>query len=700
MLSALLIPLTIQAQYDSFLSFMAAIQAQTGKDLTILADATPRELVSYGYGVVQHGGHRMNFLNRLSVRKKFLMLSVALVAVVIIESGLVFYLSRVVTQETARLGWNINPILRDAHRLKVDIIQVQQWLTDISVTRGLNNLDSGFEEAEKYAQEYRKLISDLKTLDPEQSQSYENMRVAFEDYYQLGLDMTRAYISKGTDAGNRLMGKFDRVSADLTLKVDAYLDNAWQDTDTSYLSQSKAAKVASHSIAIGSLVILAAIIVCFLIIRNMIASLKKFIDIFDLMSEGDLTPKADTSRQDELGKLGEMFNSATNDIGHTLIGIEHPSLVLTEIAMEMLESSKETEGRVRMQAGEIDQVATAIAQMTQTVQEMAANCAQAKDAADNVENAARHGQKMVAASTDTSNAVAEEVDKTAEMIRHLEEDGGQISTIVDTIRDIAEQTNLLALNAAIEAARAGDQGRGFSVVADEVRSLANRTQGATGEIQTMIEKIQRRTDEAANTMLTVKQTTDTNVEQSEAADEALKQIAQSVDIITAMNAQIASASEELNAVMASSDQNVIAANETAQHSTTVAERAYESGIRVTVLAGEIRALLKRFRINKDEVMNAENHRKALFAWSDSYDVGIEEINRQHKVLIEIINEIINLQQNGRSKELIRRVLDGMIDYTVNHFGYEEYLMQKTGYPEFDEHHARHERLAISGFPNG
>jgi methyl-accepting chemotaxis protein len=641
----------------------------------------------------------MNLLSNLNIRKKFLIMAIAMTAVVGIESSVIFSESATITRQATELKENINPILNKAYQVKIAVIQVQQFLTDISATRGLDGLDDGLDEAENNAKQFRKLISELESLDPQHRKGYEKMLAAFNNYYEVGKRMAHAYMEQGPIGGNAMMADFDAVAENISENVDTFLESAKHNTADSLTAQAESADASTLYVGIGSLAIVAMVLLTYILKRRTIGSLDKFINIFAIMSEGDLTPKADASRKDELGNLAKMFNSATNDIGYAISGIDHPSQVLTNIAAETLKSSEETETQVRVQAREIDQVATAITQMRATVEEMAANTSQAKDAADRAQDAAGNGQQVVDSSISTSNSVSEEINKTAEVIQRLEEDGVKISTIVDTIRDIADQTNLLALNAAIEAARAGEQGRGFSVVADEVRSLANRTQDATGEIQQMIEHLQQGTTQAASTMQAVKNAADSNVDQSSATSEALQQIVQSVGVITNMNLQIASAAEEMNAVMANVDQNVVAANETAQQSTEIAERAYESGIRITVLAGEIRSLLKRFKIDEDEIRASDTERKVLFTWDKKYDVGIEEINRQHKVLINIVNEIYNLQQHNRSGQMIRRVLEGLVAYTINHFGYEEYLMKKYDYPEHEDHKVSHGKLLeqVSGF---
>lgn len=640
----------------------------------------------------------MKGLANLSLKKKFFLLSVVLAIVVALESSVIFMESASIKQQSTQLYDEQIPVLNKAHMLKLSVVQVQQWLTDISATRGLDGLNDGFEEAESNAQQVRLLISELRAFDKANQERFDSMLNSFEDYYQTGIQMAQAYVVDGPAAGNKLMASFDAVAAKISQDVDGFVEEVQRDTDASLAQQQRSASTATKYIAIGSLIIYLFIGFFLFVNRGVVRSLHKVVGVFNHIAEGDLSQRADVNRGDELGELGRIFNSAVTDVGTTVVAVKTSSQLLTEVATNMLEESRCTEEGVSRQASEVGQAATAITELASTVQEMALNTSKAAEAADKALNSAANGKSVVSASIMTINGLAQEVNRSAEMIRHIEEDGRNISVILDTIREIADQTNLLALNAAIEAARAGEHGRGFAVVADEVRSLASRTQESTGEIQEMIERLQNSTQGAVDTMMSGKSAAESSVEQAASASDALQQIVNSVEVINDMNVHIASAAEELGAVTSEIDRNIVAVSDEARLTAEVANRSYESGNRVMALAGEVRSLLKRFKIDESDLI-ANNERELLFAWNESLDVGVAEVNRQHKVLIGIINELYHQTQTNRSINAVRRLLDSLVDYTVNHFNYEEHLMQKYDYPGFAEHKERHEALIgqVSGF---
>ncbi|MBI2779856.1 MAG: PAS domain-containing protein [Gammaproteobacteria bacterium] len=235
----------------------------------------------------------------------------------------------------------------------------------------------------------------------------------------------------------------------------------------------------------------------------------------------------------------------------------------------------------RQQQLEIDQVATAMNEMSATVHDVARNAGQAASAARNADAEAQKGKRVVGDNIDAIDALAAEVERAAQVIQKLEAESGSIGTVVDVIKSIAEQTNLLALNAAIEAARAGEQGRGFAVVADEVRTLASRTQQSTQEIQQMIQRLQSGASEAAKVMVQGRSQAQDAVKQAAQAGESLESITRAVANITDMNTQITSAAEEQSAVSEEINRNIVNISQIGNQ---------------TAAAAQLQSLVRQFRV--------------------------------------------------------------------------------------------------------
>ncbi|VAW71428.1 Methyl-accepting chemotaxis sensor/transducer protein [hydrothermal vent metagenome] len=312
--------------------------------------------------------------------------------------------------------------------------------------------------------------------------------------------------------------------------------------------------------------------------------------------DGDLTKRIDESSSDIIGRIGSHYNTFVEKIRMTVTEVVAATSQLKSSSEQMRVQTEEAHTGLRSQNQEIDQAATAITEMSATVQEVARNAATAADAATSADNESREGMTIVRSTIQSIDELSNEVNSASEVINKLEKDSESIGAILDVIRGIAEQTNLLALNAAIEAARAGEQGRGFAVVADEVRTLASRTQKSTEEIHNMISLLQQGTANAVKVMEEGRSKASRSVEMAEKAGNSLQSITAAVSTITEMNTQIASAAEEQGAVSEEINRNILSVRELSINSTESFQATADSGEVLNGLAGTLEGLVSRFKV--------------------------------------------------------------------------------------------------------
>ncbi|GIU18412.1 methyl-accepting chemotaxis protein [Shewanella colwelliana] len=328
------------------------------------------------------------------------------------------------------------------------------------------------------------------------------------------------------------------------------------------------------TISISIFVLITIVLIGFTIaiIRSIMEPVKKISDaIANIEATKDLTLRCDTKVDDEIGQIANHFNSMVDSFQHLIKEVLESVEVVNRSCQELSENSIRASEGVGRQLNETDMVATAITEMGATIDEIANNTELAAERASNTHDNAQQGQVGVEHTIEKIQALAEQLNSSAQVVSDLEKDSETIGSVLDVIRGIAEQTNLLALNAAIEAARAGEQGRGFAVVADEVRSLAMRTQESTEEIAGIIQTLQSRTRSIVQLMESTQKQGSESAEQAASAGALLEQINADVTNIMDMSTQIAAAIEEQSMVASEVNKNVVIIRDIAAESATAAD---------------------------------------------------------------------------------------------------------------------------------
>lgn len=312
--------------------------------------------------------------------------------------------------------------------------------------------------------------------------------------------------------------------------------------------------------------------------------------------EGDLTQRLEPHSNDEVGQLAINFNTFVGNMHSMVCRLRDISITLASQANATAESAEERNIRIQHQMDEINMVATAINEMAAATQEIAGNAENTAHTAEETVMASNHGATQVSQSQHSIDNLAKEVETATSVIEDLHHNAQNINTILSTIQNIAEQTNLLALNAAIEAARAGEQGRGFAVVADEVRILSQRTHASTQEIQQMIELLQGTTQKAVSIMEDSQHLANTSVADAQSASASLLQITNSVTQISDMAAQIAAAAEEQSSVTEEITRNTEAVRNVSSELTEETKQSVIQASELSELSNELKQEIDRFKL--------------------------------------------------------------------------------------------------------
>jgi len=434
------------------------------------------------------------------------------------------------------------------------------------------------------------------------------------------------------------------------------------------------------SLAVGLAMLAGSSLVLWFLCNRAFTPLTNVTHALEKAAAGDLSVRITNEGFGEIARLGNAFNTMMDDMNKAMrqffsvADTVRDSVVLVRSTTDAMASAAED---VAIQASTI---ATASEEMSATSGDIARNCLYAAESAQKATEQTHSGSQLVQSSSRLMENIAQRVNVSSKTVEGLGQRSDQIGAIVNTIQDIADQTNLLALNAAIEAARAGEQGRGFAVVADEVRALAERTTRATKEIAAMIKSIQSETQSAVNSMSEGVDEVKRGTAETTRSGEALEDILNKINELTMQISQVATAAEEQTATTQEITNNIQMITDVVNRNVDNARSTTQA---TTTLAREVdnlHELVGHFRLSK------------ALEWNTSYATGVSKYDEHHKILFNMVNDLADAMQQKKSKEAVGRVLNGLAEYTVSHFADEERSFAQTHYPEEAQHKALHKKL--------
>ncbi|QBQ08597.1 MULTISPECIES: methyl-accepting chemotaxis protein [unclassified Pseudomonas] len=393
-----------------------------------------------------------------------------------------------------------------------------------------------------------------------------------------------------------------QLSAETTQnQLEQWLDQLLTESDL--LSQDQTAKRDNEAslartllLNVTAAALLLGVVAAWLIAGQIVAPLRQALSVANRIAEGDLSHDIQASRQDELGQLQRSIGQMTLNLRGLISGIGDSAQQIASAAEQLSAVTEQTRDGVDGQKQETEQVATAMNEMLATSQEVARHAEQASLAAAEADRQAGQGDQVVAEAITHIEHLAQEMARSSQAMQGLQQESRKIGSVLEVIKSVSEQTNLLALNAAIEAARAGEAGRGFAVVADEVRSLAQRTQQSAEEIEELISGLHRGTQQVADIMDNSRSLTDNSVQLTRRAGEALAGITRTVSVIQEMNPQIAAAAEEQTAVAEEINRSVLKVKDVSEQTWAASQDTAAASVELARLGADLQVWVGKFKV--------------------------------------------------------------------------------------------------------
>lgn len=539
----------------------------------------------------------MNFLLKLSVAQKIFLIpiigAVSFITFVVINS--------IVSSQNAsqlQVAKNVDfPALQLSTSVLTNMEKVRDTLASSVTTGDVDAIDVAREKVDAVLDD----LQAIRRIDPSLSTGVTTLQSTFSAYSEQAIEVTASILNETADFAT-LGDKLEEMNANydnaisLVNQFIAARQSAFEQAFSEYNSAQDFLFWLGIIMGVVTTLILfgTAYPITSEIRGNLTRVVKSLRDI--AQEDGDLTIRIESKAQDEVGDLVRYFNLFMEKLQKVVKDIVQTTLPLSDLAQNLSQLTETTNRNIADQQGAATQAKNAVDDMNHSVVAVAESAAEAARAADEATNASNEGQSVVNSTVRSIQSLAKNVDDSAQVIRKLENDSNQVGVVLDVIKGIAEQTNLLALNAAIEAARAGEQGRGFAVVADEVRTLASKTQKSTEEIQTTIEQLQNAARSAVQVMSSGTEQAESSVNEANKAGESLNVIADTIGRISAMNGQIASTTDNQQAVaeqiVGFVDEIYARTDETSKNSVRLASASSE----LANLAKNLEGIARQFKV--------------------------------------------------------------------------------------------------------
>ena len=539
----------------------------------------------------------MNFLNKMPIATKIFLIPgiAALSFVVYLLITIYTALNNGATLEKVQKVQF--PALQLSATTLVDMQKVRDTLASAVTTGDQDTLAI----AQDLAEEAKKGLKQIAAISPEFRSDISRISSGFDKYFDVAYDVSKSMVNGTAD-----FSRLGELSAQMNQSYDGAIAAMSQFRDVQQAAFEEAFEnTDSANTSLISTGVILAIVVTILLFATavpIVRGIKQSIDdvvrsLKDIAQEnGDLTVRIETKSEDEIGELVYWFNQFMDKLQGVVRDVVEASLPLSNLAQNLRGVTEETQRTIDVQQKSATNAKSAVDIMSGSVDGVAHSAAQAASDANEATTAASEGRQIVQQTVTSIQQLAENVRETADVIARLESDSNKVGSVLDVIKGIAEQTNLLALNAAIEAARAGEQGRGFAVVADEVRTLASRTQQSTEEIQSTIEQLQNAAHSAVEVMARGTEQASSSVETANKAGSSLETITSTIGRINQMNEQIAHNTEDQRSVAVDIVRHV---DEIHERTEQTASRSGELGSmcnELADLAQHLESIAKQFRV--------------------------------------------------------------------------------------------------------